>query len=67
MPKQGPDGRFVAYLCHRCHDQGKLICGSCNGSGEGRWGDPGRSKCLECNGSGVVDCPEDMHDAERSE
>jgi hypothetical protein len=46
-------GRFTSELCDICHDEGEMLCGRCNGSGEGMWS--GRT-CMVCKGSGGLPC-----------
>lgn len=46
-------GRFIDYYCLECFDEGTVMCGKCDGSGEGMHGD---TKCLTCKGHSQVPC-----------
>ena len=39
--------------CLECNDEGRLLCGRCNGSGEGMYDE---TRCSTCGNSGAVDC-----------
>ena len=54
--KRGLDGRFVAFRCDVCEDEGTMDCASCQGTGIGQHGDPDTSKCWACHGRGSVPC-----------
>ena len=60
--KHGIDGRFVAYYCELCEDEGKVGCSTCCGSGIGVNGPVETAKCSDCKGSGSVPCDGEAHE-----